>query len=55
MRFVFQPSYIWEAGDPPDPKQKKVKIRATSEERARKKISRKPIELGRKWVLVDVI
>lgn len=52
-RYIFQPSRIWEAGDPVDKNKPPVRIRAKSEGKARAKL--KDPGLGRKWILVEVI
>lgn len=51
--YVFQETRIWEgSNDNPDPTRTKRRIKAASEERARRKL---PVPgLGRKWVLVEI-
>lgn len=49
--YVFQKSYIWEAGNAVDPSSKPVRISARNEARARRKLTK---ELGRVWVLISI-
>lgn len=51
--YVFQPSKIWEAGNPVDPQKDKKKIKAKTEAHARRQLP--DISLGRVWVLIDTI
>lgn len=48
--YIFQPSKIWEAGNPVDPSAKPVRVVAKNEIRARKKL---PMQLGRTWILIS--
>lgn len=55
MKYIFQESKIWEAGNPVDPNGKRVTIKMpkADEKKARRKLP--PTDLGRQWVLVEVI
>lgn len=51
MRYVFQESKIFEAGDPVDTARTKKVIKAKTEARARSLLPRP--ETGRRWILVE--
>jgi len=50
MHFMYQESKIWEAGNPVDVNGKWVRIKAKTEERARKQLP--DPDSGRTWVLI---
>lgn len=50
MYYTFQQSRIWEHGDPVDKNQPRKRIKAKSEEKARKRLPKN--DMGRKWILV---
>jgi hypothetical protein len=50
MRYVFQRSLIWDAANRVDENTKPVRIKAKSEERARRRLP--DAGLGRTWILV---
>lgn len=52
MRYIFQQSQIMEAGDPVDPRGSVIKIKATTEQKARKQLAKHKTPVGRVWVLV---
>lgn len=55
MRFTFQQSQIWEAGDPVAEYMPKIAIKVkpgpNGEQRARRKLPSP--EMGRRWILVE--
>lgn len=53
MKFIFQESKVWEAGNPPAEDRPKRSIKAKNEARAKKKLPQ--AEMGRVWVLIDTI
>lgn len=53
--YHFQPSRIWEAGNPPDPSQPVVRVKVSKggPDRARRQLG--PLGLGRVWVQVEPV
>jgi hypothetical protein len=55
MRYVFQRSKIWEAGNPVDPTSEPVRIKVpdgSQEARARRKLPKPGV--GRVWILISI-
>lgn len=53
MKFLFQQSRIWDSHREPDSSKPVVKIKARSEERARRRLPHP--EMGREWILVQEV
>lgn len=55
MKYVFQRSKIWEAGNPVDPTSETVRIKVpdgSQEARARRKLPKPGV--GRVWILISI-